>query len=64
MSHDHEHTAHEHHGNEPRKRPIHHSPVFWVAIVLMLAAMSWYVLSFDLALGPKGQGQPVPAATP
>jgi hypothetical protein len=65
MSHEHKHAGHEHHHNEsPGKRPVHHSPIFWVAVVLMLAAIGWYVMSFDLALGPGGKGQPVPAAAP
>jgi hypothetical protein len=37
--------------NPPQKppRPIHHSPVFWIGIVLCLAAISFYVLSDDLS---------------
>ena len=32
------------------------------AIVLMLGAMVIYVSTLDLAIGPGGKGQPVPAA--
>ena len=68
MSHDkdHKHKDHDHHhgSTPPRNRPIHHSPMFWVAVILMLAAMVWYVASGDLAFGPGGKGEPVPAAAP
>ncbi|MGO9357008.1 MAG: hypothetical protein ACLP1D_04945 [Xanthobacteraceae bacterium] len=32
---------------------IHHSPVFWIGIVLCLAAISIYVWSDDLAWRPR-----------
>jgi hypothetical protein len=65
MSHDHKHSDHEHHGNEPpRKRPIHHNWWFWAAIVLMLAAMVTYVMTDYEAVGPGGKGQEVPAVAP
>jgi hypothetical protein len=35
-----------------RDRPIHHSPIFWVGIVLCLAAITIYVLSDDLSWLP------------
>jgi hypothetical protein len=33
-------------------RRIHHSPAFWIGIVLCLAAIAIYVLSDDLAWRP------------
>jgi hypothetical protein len=33
-------------------RRIHHSPIFWVGVVLCLAAILIYVLSDDLAWRP------------
>ena len=53
------HAAHEdpdEPNGEPRVRPIHHSWVFWVAVVLVLVAMITYVFTLDLAK------QPVPRA--
>jgi hypothetical protein len=34
---------------KPGKRPVHHSPVFWVGVVLFLAAIAIYVMSDDLS---------------
>jgi hypothetical protein len=34
-------------------RRIHHSPLFWVGVVLFLAAAAIYVLSDDLAWRPR-----------
>ena len=63
MSHEHKHSDHEHHGNEPpRKRPIHHNWWFWLAIILSLIAMLVYVMTMYEAFGPGSTGQPVPAA--
>jgi len=39
--------------NEDRK-PIHHSPVFWLGIMLCLAAIGIYVWSIDLSWQPRG----------
>ena len=65
MSHEHKHSDHEHHGNQPpRRRPIHHNWWFWAAIVLMLAAMVTYVMTDYEAVGPGGKGQEVPAVAP
>jgi hypothetical protein len=30
-------------------KPIHHSPLFWIGVVLFLAAIAIYVLSDDLS---------------
>jgi hypothetical protein len=38
-------------------RRIHHSPVFWVGVVLCLAAIVIYVLSDDLAWRPVPPAQ-------
>jgi hypothetical protein len=32
-----------------RSRPIHHSPLFWIGVVLCLAALAIYVMSYDLS---------------
>jgi hypothetical protein len=32
-----------------RSRPIHHSPLFWIGIILCLAAIVIYVMSYDLS---------------
>jgi hypothetical protein len=32
-----------------RGRPIHHSPLFWIGVVLCLAALVIYVMSYDLS---------------
>ena len=39
--------------NHPYWRRAHHDWRFWVALVLMLAAITIYVLSDDLALLPR-----------
>ncbi|MGQ0633661.1 MAG: hypothetical protein ACT4QC_03545 [Planctomycetaceae bacterium] len=65
----HEKGAHPHHG-EGRHLPArpwiaraHKDWRVWVAVVLMLAAMLAYVLSFDESLQPQADiKQPVPAA--
>lgn len=36
-------------------RRIHHSPLFWVGVVLCLAAIMIYVLSDDLSWRPRAQ---------
>ena len=60
----HNHDHHNHAGSTPpRTRPLHHKWQFWVAIVLMLAAMFAYVATMDESIQPNGQvGAPVPAA--
>jgi hypothetical protein len=64
MTHNHSHSGHEHGHNEPpRKRPIHHSPLFWVAVLFMLAAMVVYIMTKNESIGPGSTGQPVPAAS-
>jgi hypothetical protein len=35
-------------------RRIHHSPLFWVGVLLFLAAITIYVLSDDLSWRPRG----------
>ncbi|WP_322515991.1 hypothetical protein SR870_24010 [Rhodopseudomonas palustris] len=36
-------------------RRIHHSPAFWIGIVLCLAAIAVYLWSDDLSWRPSGQ---------
>lgn len=40
---------HEQRDDAARNRPIHHSPVFWIGVVLCLAAIVTYVMSYDLS---------------
>jgi hypothetical protein len=48
-----------HHGGAPKPAPrrkwkhVHHSPIFWIAVVLFLAAITIYVLSDDLSWRPQ-----------
>jgi hypothetical protein len=49
-----------HHGGThkpavPRRnwKHVHHSPMFWIAVVLFLAAITIYVLSDDLSWRPQ-----------
>jgi hypothetical protein len=37
------------------RRPIHHSPIFWIGIVLCLAAITIYLWSNDLSWSPGTQ---------
>ena len=34
------------------RRPIHHSPIFWIGITLCLAAIAIYLCSDDLSWRP------------
>jgi hypothetical protein len=36
-----------------KRKPIHHSPVFWIGVVLFLAAIIVYVLTDDLSWRPR-----------
>jgi hypothetical protein len=36
-----------------RARPIHHSPIFWIGVVLFLAALTVYVFTDDLSWRPR-----------
>ena len=40
-------------GKQRNPRPIHHSPVFWIGVVLFLGAIAIYVLTDDLSLRPR-----------
>jgi hypothetical protein len=35
-------------------KPIHHTPAFWIGIVLCLAAIAIYLWSDDLSWQPRG----------
>ena len=37
----------------PKRRPIHHSPMFWIGLVLCLAAIAIYLWSDDLSWRPS-----------
>ena len=51
-----------HHGNDEHKptpgwKRVHHSWIFWVGVVLTLAALLVYVMSMDLAWRPRVHAQ-------
>jgi hypothetical protein len=48
-------SVNQHHPAEPPRKPIHHSPVFWIGLILCLAAIAIYVGSEDLSWLP-GRG--------
>ena len=54
----HSHGGHGHDGDRPYWTRAHRDWRFWVAAILMLMAMSVYVLSEDLAWRPRGQAAP------
>ncbi len=44
---------------------MHHSLFFWIAFVFLAAAMTVYVMTYNLSLRPgKKAGDPVPALAP
>ena len=65
MSHEHKHSNHEHHGNQPSQRQrIHHDWRFW-AVIAMLVGMAIYIVTMDEAVAPGIEpGAEVPAAAP
>ena len=48
--------------HRPHRRPLHHSPFFWLAAFFLLAAMIVYVLTGNLSSTPGAK--PLPAALP
>jgi len=40
-------------GRQGGTKPIHHSPLFWIGVVLFLTAITIYVLSDDLSWRPR-----------
>jgi len=54
---DHPDNSANHHDARPYWKRAHRSVGFWVALVLMLAAMVIYVMSDDLAIRPRRQMQ-------
>lgn len=44
-------------------RPIHHSPWFWLGVVMFMAAILTYVFSEDLSLRPRLGGAAMTTAT-
>jgi hypothetical protein len=45
-------------------RHIHHSPLFWFAVLMCLAAIFLYIASDDLAWSPFHRGSTVPLMAP
>jgi flagellar biosynthesis/type III secretory pathway M-ring protein FliF/YscJ len=50
-----------HYDDKPYWKRIHHTWSFWVFLFLMLAAMIYYTLSYNLALRPRIQPQQPPS---
>ncbi|MEI8201939.1 MAG: hypothetical protein WCH34_02945 [Bacteroidota bacterium] len=44
-----------HHLKKPFLKNIHHSWIFWVFLVLMLGAITYYIMSVDFAFAPRKQ---------
>ena len=64
MTEHHEHHREQHQEHHAPRRKIHHRPAFWLAVILMLAAMWMYLASMFESFQPdqpKPQAQ-VPAA--
>jgi len=38
---------------QPRWKRIHHSWIFWIFLILMFAAIMYYVTSVDFAFAPR-----------
>ncbi|MEI7683717.1 MAG: hypothetical protein WCL32_01730 [Planctomycetota bacterium] len=63
MSHKHDHPHHSHESKSSWWKQPHRDWRVWVGIVLMIAAMAAYVLSFDESMRPGGVvKETVPAA--
>jgi hypothetical protein len=56
-------SARVHHGHYRYWKRAHHDWRFWIGMFLMLAAITIYVMSDDLALLPRGQPQQPPSGT-
>jgi hypothetical protein len=57
--------AAEHPPHGPYWKRMHHSLFFWIAVVFILAAMTVYVMTDNLALRPGRKArEPVPALAP
>ena len=41
------------HRRKPRWKRIHHSWIFWVFLLLMFVAISYYVMSLNFAIAPR-----------
>lgn len=55
----------DHHSHQPAWKRIHRSPFFWVAAFFIMAAMTVYVMTGNLATAPGNKTQgPVPALPP
>ncbi|MCE5339500.1 MAG: hypothetical protein LLF92_00030 [Planctomycetaceae bacterium] len=50
-----------HHDDKPYWKRIHHTWSFWIFLVLMLAAITYYALSDNLSLRPRIQPQQAPS---
>jgi hypothetical protein len=59
--HGHAHPQGHQHGSRGR-RGVHKDWRLWIAVLLMLLAMGYYVMSDDERFAPGGNGQAMPAA--
>jgi hypothetical protein len=55
VKHDQQH--HEAHSGRPRRKRVHHSWIFWVAVFLMLIAMITYINDRRPVLGPASPAE-------
>jgi hypothetical protein len=57
------HPGHGPSGNGPYWKRAHHDFRFWIGLILMLTAITIYVLSDDLAFLPHHRGTPQPVSS-
>jgi len=44
--------------HRPHRRPLHHTPFFWISVIMIFAAMTTYVLTNNLSSAPGHQAMP------
>ncbi|HEY3372785.1 MAG TPA: hypothetical protein VGK10_18190 [Prolixibacteraceae bacterium] len=42
-----------HHDRRSKGKPIHHTLSFWIFVILMLAAILYYIVSLNFATAPR-----------
>jgi hypothetical protein len=66
VEHPHPHEGHHddnsvYRGNRPYWQRAHKDPIFWIAFVLMVAAITMFVLSDNLSIWPRHRAQQSPS---
>lgn len=51
------HPNHPQHHQQPKRKELHKDWRSWTVVILMLAAMAFYILTLDESLGPEGKPQ-------